>query len=237
MRRAALRIGIVAAAALSSGPAHAVTYNLADASGLSAEVEFTLIDPTTLEVRLRNTSTGAPLGFSNSDQLLTGVSWDFAPPGAPGPDITGGTIVIGPTSASAHFSTGAYGPGTSVGGEWGFSNNNSTGLLQNFISANAAQVTAFGGLNLDGPANIDGPQGGLVANPAVIGLGGLGAIQDEVIATLTIDTPLANLDFLNEGVRVEFGSDAFFITVPEPGTLGLIALGGAILAARRHGRR
>lgn len=226
--------GAIAAVLVSSAPSGAITFILSDASGLSAEAEFTLINPTTLEVRLRNTSTGAPGGFSNSDQILTGVSWDFTPPGASGPDITGGSIVIGPTSASLNFSTGAYGPGTNVGGEWGFSNDNMTGLLQNFISANAAQVTALGGLNLDGPGSIDGPQGGLVADPEVIALGGLGAIQDEVVATLTIDTPLANLNFLNDGVRVEFGSDAFFITVPETGTLGLLALGAAILSVRRR---
>ena len=48
-----------------------------DPSGLSAEAEFTMLNPTTLEVRLRNTSTGVPFGFDEADQLLTGISWDF----------------------------------------------------------------------------------------------------------------------------------------------------------------
>ena len=83
--------------------------------GLRAEVEFTLSNPptTTLQVRARNTSTGVPAGFDNADQLLTGISWDFGEPGFNGdPEITDGTVVIGPNSQSLNFSTGTYGPGT-----------------------------------------------------------------------------------------------------------------------------
>ena len=42
-------------------------------SGLSAEAEFTMLDPTTLEIRLRNTSTGVPDGFDESMQILTTI--------------------------------------------------------------------------------------------------------------------------------------------------------------------
>ena len=47
---------------------------LAQRTGLAAEVEFTLLDPTTLEVRALNASTGVPAGFDEADQMLTGVS-------------------------------------------------------------------------------------------------------------------------------------------------------------------
>ncbi len=98
--------------------------------------------------------------------------------------ITGGTVLTGPTSSSLNFSIQNVGPNENVSGEWGYGNLDGTVALTNFISANTAQATPFGGMNLDGPANIDGPQAGLVADPLLIALGGLGAIQDEVIATL-----------------------------------------------------
>lgn len=209
-----------------------------DPSGLSAEAEFTLLGPTTLEVRLKNTSTGVPNGFGSSDQILTGVSWDFGHPGFNGDTmITGGSVVIGPTSQSVNFDTGSYGPGHDVSGEYGYGNMNGTGALTNFVSGNAAQATPFGGPNLDGPANIDGPQGGLVASPVLVPLGGLGAIQDEIIATLTLSDPITEAELINDlftnQVRVEFGSDAFFITVPEPASLLLLAMGGFAVIRRR----
>ncbi len=205
---------------------------ISDASGLSGEVEFTLVNATTLEVRARNTSTGVPLGFDSADQILTGVSWDFPPPGLTGTTaITGGSVVIGPASSSQNFSTGSYGAGYNVSGEWGYGNEDGTGALPNFISANTAQATPFGGANLDGPASIDGPQGGLVANPILVALGGLGAIRNEIIATLTLSSPLADLSFLENGVRLEFGSDAAFLDaclIPEPSAMTLAAIGGLL---------
>lgn len=212
-----------------------VPFTLTDPSGLSAELEFTLLDPTHLQVRARNVSTSVPMGFLAADQLLTGISWDFGAPGAaPGdPLIIGGFVLIGPSSQTIDFDTGNYGPGTDVSGEYGYSNLDATGLLQNFFSADAAQTTPFGGPNLDGPVNIDGPQGGMVANPVLVPLGGVGAIQDEVLATLTIDQPLADLDFLLANpVRVEFGSNAAFITIPEPGTLALLAISVSMFTRR-----
>ncbi len=234
MRLALFSISI---ALMSATQSFGAVYSFSDPSGLAAEATFTLVNPTTLEVRLRNTSTGVPMGFSNSDQLLTGLSWDFGLPGinAGDPEITGGTIVTGPNSSSINFSITNVGPNTSVGGEWGYGNMNGSGALVNMISGNQSGVTPFGGPNLDGPVVLDGPQAGLVANPILVPLGGLGAIQDEIIATLTISQALNNLDFLlANGIRVEFGSDAHFITIPEPATLGLIAMGGVLMLRRRR---
>lgn len=227
----------IAAAAVLAHPASADLILFSDPSGLSAQAEFTLVNPTTLQIRLRNTSTGAPAGFEASDQILTTLSWDFGPAGPAGPAIIGGSVVIGPTSSSINFDTGFYGPGFDVSGEWGFANNGGTGAIMNFISATAAQTTAFGGVNLDGPVGLDGPQGGLVASPAVLPLGGQGAISNEIIATLLLGAPVANLNFLYENlVRVEFGSDAFFITVPAPAALPVLAAATLLGCRRRRGR-
>lgn len=220
---------------IGSSAAAGLLFTFTDPSGLAAEAEFTLIDATHLEVRYRNLSTGVPVGFDNSDQLLTGVSWDFGAPGFNGDTaIIGGDVKTGPSSASVNFSIANVGANADVSGEYGFGNMDGTGALTNFVSSNTAVATPFGGANLDGPVAIDGPQAGLVANPILVPLGGLGAIQDEVIATLELAGPaLLNLDFLFEnGVRFEYGSDAKFGTgVPEPSTLALAACGLICLVA------
>lgn len=222
--------------AFSASPACADLIVFSDPSGLSAEAEFTLLTPTSVRIRLANTSTGVPIGFDSSDQLLTGISWDAGLLGVNGgdPSIVSGSAVIGPTSMSLNFSTGSYGPGTSIGGEWGSGNGGGSGALPNMVSGNNAGITAFGGPNLDDPLNLDGPQAGLAANPVLVPLGGLGAIQHEIVIEITLSQGISGLgELLDNGVRVEFGSDAAFITVPAPATLTLLGA-GAIAAIRRR---
>ena len=225
----------LAAFAMTSQVALGDPYIFSHPSGLSAEVEFTLVDSLTLQVRAKNTSTGAPAGFDSADQILTGISWDFGEPGWIGdPEITDGTVVIGPSGMSLNFKIQGgpvveYPAGYDVSGEYGYGNQDGTGLLTNFITATTANATRFPGANLDAGDIIDGPQAGMVANSPIVGLGGLGAIQDEIIATLTLSEPITEQEILGELglVRVEFGSDAAFITVPAPGAalLGVIGLG------------
>lgn len=234
---------VIATAAVTvlASSASADLFIFTDGSGMSAEAEFILLNSTTLQVRLKNTSTGSPSGFGGAAQILTVLSWDFGAPGNNGGDtqITGGTVVIGPTSQTINFDTGSYGPGTNVGGEWGFGNNDSSGGLMNLISANTSGAVPFGGPNLDGPSSMDGPQGGLVANPPIADLGGQGAIQNEIIATLNLSIAISNLNFLvANGTQVEFGSDALFIggqLVPAPGAMCLLGIAG--LCGRRRRRR
>lgn len=235
--------GAALCVAVAAGSAQAGYLFVAiDGSGLAAEAEFTLLNPTTLQVRYRNLSVGAPGGFSNADQILSGVSWDFGHPGYNGDTaITGGSVVTGPTSSSLNFSISNVGPNADVSGEFGYGNMDGTGALTNFVTSNTAVATPFGGANLDGPVSIDGPQGGLVANPAIVPLGGLGAIQDEVIATVSLSIPYTDgellTDLLGNGVRFEFGSDAAFLTggyIPTPGAGSLLIGAGALLARRRR---
>jgi len=208
-------------------------------NGLSARAIFTFDTayPTELKIELFNTSTGVPGGFGNEDQILTSISFDFGVPGYNGdPNITTGTVVIGPGGRSINFDNvnPQLGEGNDVSGEWGYGNMDGTGLLANFVTANKAQATRFPGDNLDGPVNIDGPQGGIVTDPPLIALNGSGAVADSVIIMLTIDTDLTNLDFLDDnGVFAEFGSDAAYL-IPEPATILLLGIGGVLLCRRRH---
>lgn len=232
----ALSFGI-GLSALVAPSAAADIVNFSHASGLAATAEFTMLNATTVRIRLANTSTGVPVGFDSSDQILTGITWDAGLLGenAGDPAIVGGSAAIGATSMSVNFSTGSYGPGTDIGGEWGFGNSGGSGGLPNMVSGNTSGVVPFGGANLDGPASLNGPQGGLVANPTLVSLGGLGAIQHEIIVDITLDQSIASLsELLGNGVQVEFGSDAAFIFVPAPATLTL--LGVASLGALRRRR-
>ena len=233
-------IGVVALVALSGTASAGIIYTASDPSGLSAEAEFSLIDPTTLQIRLKNTSTGAPDGFVAADQLLTSVSWDFGAPGVGGsPTIAGGSAVTGPTSSSVDFSVLDVGPNEDVSGEFGYGNGGATGLLPNYVSGNISGTTAFGGSNLDGPPGLNGPQAGLVAAPPAVPLGGIGAISNEIIITLTLSDPitLAQLetDLEQNGVIFEYGSDAAFLRgVPTPGAAATLVLGLGALARRRR---
>ncbi len=226
---------IFGAVACAAGQADAQLFLFSTVDGLSGEVEFTLINATTVQIRLRNTSTGVPGGFDSADQLLTGLSWDAGALGnnVGDPMITGGNVLIGPTSLSIDFDTGAYGPGADVSGEYGYGNNNTTGLMYNLITTTVAGSTMFPGLNLDGPAGLDGPQAGLVANPELVPNGGLGKIQDEIIITIFLDIAIVNLSELTgNDLRVEFGSDAAFVNFPAPGTLVLLGLAGCVRRRR-----
>jgi len=226
----AMVIGIMANSA--SAVITSELFDLVDPSGLGARVIFTLdsASPTKLTIKLINISTALPAGFDNADQLLTGVSWDFGQ--AVG--ATGGTVIIGSGGYSINFDqiSSQLGAGADVTGEWGYGNSGGTGMLTNSVSTMIAQVTAFGGTNLDGPVNLDGPQGGIATDAPLVGLEGLGAVADSVIITLMLDTSLDNLGFLEEnGVIAEFGSDAAF--VPEPATVALLGFGALLLRRKK----
>jgi hypothetical protein len=211
-----------------------------DGSGLSATADFSY-SGSTLTIALTNTSTALPSGFSNSDQLLTSIGFDFNG----GLTITGGSVVVG-AGSTAFFDSGNLFGGADVSSEWGFGNaNTTTGFagLDNVVSAMQSSTVSKGGsafapdlLDLDGPSNLNGPQGGLTNG--LLPLGGLGAIDNSGLITLSLSGVLGSLDFLTNGVVVEFGSDAHFInTVPEPTTIALLGIGLAGLAGAEVRRR
>lgn len=246
---AMLRVGLLLAAfapLAASGSIYTQAVDLTESAidgqlldGLAARAVFTFdtAAPKTLSILLQNTSTGAPAGTLAAGQILTAISFDLGAAGAvvADPAIVSGSVVIGPGGRSINFDkSGVLSAGANVTGEWGYGNGGSANMLSNLVSAMSAHTTPFGGTNLDGPASLNGPQGGVVTNPPQVDLGGMGVVADSVIITLTLDKPLTDLSFLGNGVRAEFGSDNRFATVPEPTALSLAALGGLAILPRRR---
>ena len=184
-------------------------------SGLAAEAAFTLLgDGSQLEIRVRNLSTGAPHWFGKTDQLVSGLSFDLGQAGEKhsDPRIVGGTIRTGDASMSLNFDRIDVGPGEDVSGEFGYGNHGSYHMLPNLISTTSNGTTRFDGLNLNGSNGLGGPVPGLVAQVPVVSLRHVAAIQDEIVATLELDEPLADLDFLAEnGTVLEFGCHSLFL--------------------------
>jgi hypothetical protein len=219
---------------LTGSQASALTLLFDDHSGLSGVADVTLVDSQTLHIVLTNTSSN-PNYFRNdpAQNLLTSMAFSLPA----GVSITGGTAAIGANSRSIAFDTGAYGPGSDVGGEWGYGNRGGTGFgsLHNYVTSMKAGSTPFGGKNLDGPANLSGPQAGLAA-PGWIA-GGQAGIQSSAEFTLKLSGTVSDLGFLKQGAKVEFGSDGRFVpAVPEPMAFAAFAFGLAIVggAVRRQ---
>jgi hypothetical protein len=228
------------------------TVTFSDANGLSAEASFALLNGgSTLQIALRNTTSTVPAGFDASDRLLTGIAFDMG-----GINIlaTGSSVLTGASSYTVNFNPAGpggpqdFGANYNVSGEYGFGNGSDTatltgfGGLTNHVSTNTSHTTPFGGPNLDGPVGLNGPSGGLVSTAGLSGLGGQGAIHDEIIITLGLSGILADLSFLQNGTRIEFGSDRFFIdgtmtstvVIPLPGPAGLAGAGLLLIGTRRR---
>ncbi len=227
-------------ATLLAQTAGATTVQFADPSGLSAQATFALLNGgSTLQIALQNTSTAAPGDFGAADHLLTSIGFNLNGVSIVG---SGSTVNIGATSQSVNFNA-FHGPGADISGEFGFGNNGNTdfGSLVNFVSAMAGgNPTRFSGPNLHGPGSLNGPSGGLIS-PALLGsIGNHSAVNSEVIFTLNLSGSLADLSFLANGVRIEFGSDRHYLDgitttlIPLPGAAGMAALGLALIGSRRR---
>jgi hypothetical protein len=230
---AAITIAVLAAA----GPAAAdviMTWDSLD--GFSATAVFNQTGARDLELTVTNTSTAWPadLEEDTSNQFLTSISFELGN----GVEITGGTATLGENAYSINFDNvpSQLGEGDDASGEWGFGNTTqNTGLARNFVTANQAHATPFGGGNLDGPSNLSGPQGGLLADPPLIDVGGLGGIAGPVVFNLTLSDDWDIAGLATTGATIEFGSDAKFLfspqfeEAPEPATLALLAMGATAL--------
>jgi len=269
--RVVLTAGVVIGAlALSALAAHAFTIILGGPTGYSARIDVTQVGPSQLRILVQNTTTlglSAPSAVPGSCpqfvtssidaacRLLTSFGYTF---NAISQSIIGGSAriasgsvgsgKIGPTSFT-------YGAGTDWSAEWGFGNNapmDGTGNLD-FLSTNESHMTQFAsGPNRDGPAGLDGPQGGLLSR-VFTSAGGLGFVQDTLEFLVNYSASLTAADLLalqNATWWVEFGSSGYFLCagpdprctpprkVAEPGAFALTgtALAG-VLTVRRLRRR
>jgi hypothetical protein len=204
-------------------------------NGLSARAIFE-IDATTLSILLINTSTGVPAGFDASDQLLVSLGLNL-----PG-DVTflsGDTAMIGPGSSGVG-SWADRSAGDSIAEQWVWTNNFGGDLLEDsrqVISTSRGlgdpPSFGFGGHE----ENVAGPFGGIAAAPPLRSINAnQPAASDSIEFELTLTQPLTESQ-LAAAVRssvVEFGSDQRYLGVPEPASIGLVAI---MLAAASRRRR
>jgi hypothetical protein len=206
-------------------------------SGLSASAEFSIVG-TELTIKLTNTSAGVPASALAADSLLASLAFDL---------VDGITITSGD---SAEIGAGSVGLGTwggqiegfDVGDQWTWTNDGGGDLLAAYAQvistsqgAGGATTTSFNG---DVDPNVSGPFGGIAASPALIAVpGDQNAVSDTIKFTLTLSDTLTKdqLQDIADGSVVEFGSDYQYLSVPTPGTLGLLAV--AFLARRKRSRQ
>ncbi|MCP3979028.1 MAG: hypothetical protein GY716_06805 [bacterium] len=208
-----------------------------------------MLSSTSIQVRLRNHSSGVPGGFTATQQLLSGISFDIGLSGANFLDasIAAGTVAIGANSSTVNFDSGDYVEGYDVSGEYGYSNSNGSGHFQNFLSSAefGGNFVPFGGENLDGPTGVLGPEGGLVSIVDLVPLGDTAAIRSEIVATISLTGfPINSIeDIVSNGVRISFGDpgdtgtiflDGVAGPLPAPAALSLLGLAGLTLRRRRR---
>src|SRR5688572_6389295 len=233
-RLAVLAIGVVAVGVSSS--ASAVLFNFSgnsNASGnpLAASVNFS-VSGTTLTIVLTNTATSAAM---NGADVLDGVFFDIA--GA-NPVFSAGNATL--TSGSS-FVTNNNGPasGNPLNDEWmydspapilgteygvgstgfpGFNPNN-----DNFTARFWSGTAMAGGQSDYGLVPTAGITVGSISNVYV---------NNSVTFTFTLSSAISESDIQN--VLVSYGSGGETQLVPEPATLGALAMGAFALLKRRR---
>ena len=162
--------------------------DIANANLLSGTVDMTFAS-NTLSITLTNTS--SDLAGDGAGVLLTGLGFQLPT----GVSIASGTAVIAPGSTGVNF-TGVA--GTDVSKEWGYDNSPlNSGVFQSGLFGPLTYNTVVGSMvsittnqfadgSIDkAPANLAGPDFGLVSNSETGSLGnGNEAIRNSIIITL-----------------------------------------------------
>jgi hypothetical protein len=224
-------LSVAAQAALIVDYAHDAGGTNTDAlNGLAARATFDR-SGNVLSVLLENTSTGVPTSFAAADSLLVSLGFDLP---------TGVTILSGDTATIGLGSLGigswsGWTAGHTVAQEWLWTNDYGGDLMDSGQSLASRQVistssgqgegvsTLFGG----GSPSVDGPYGGIAANPVLLSVpSSKPAVSNSILFTITLTGGLSDADLVQvaHGAVVEFGSNARYLDAPEPATLLLVLL-------------
>jgi hypothetical protein len=203
-------------------------------NGLAARGTFS-ISGDQLTILLENTSSGVPPSFEVADSLIVSVGMNL-----PGGVMiaSGDAAVIGPGSVGLGSWSDRV-AGDSVGEEWLWTNEWGGDLMEAYaqvISTSNGQgggtVTRFDG----GSGGVDGPFGGIAADPPILNIpGSQPAVSDSIRFELTLSATLteAELAATAHASIVEFGSDQRYLGAPEPAS-GLLLIAGLLLSSRRR---
>jgi len=202
-------------------------------NGLAACATFS-IEGNDLTILLENTSTGVPDSFEVSDSLLVSLGINL-----PGVDILSGDAAVVGLGSIGLGSWSDRVAGDSVAEEWLWTNDFGGDLMESFkhvISTSQGQMgghtTRFDGL----PGGVNGPFGGMAADPPVIDIPcKKPAVSDSIYYELTLTGTLTEEQLLpvaNASI-VEFGSDQRYLGAPEPATAGLAILSALVVGVRR----
>jgi len=199
-------------------------------NGLAARATYDL-SGNTLSVLVENTSTGVPTSFAAADSLLVSLGFNL-PVGVS--IFSGNTATIGSGSVGLG-SWAARSAGDSVAEQWLWTNDYGGDLMDSdqplatrqVISTSDGQGSGVSTLFGGGSANVDGPYGGIAANPVLLAVPqSKPAVSNSILFTLTLNGTLSGADLVqvaNDAV-VEFGSNARYLDAPEPATLLLVLL-------------
>jgi PEP-CTERM motif-containing protein len=209
---------------------------VADSTLLSGTVDMTFAGDT-LTIVLRNTS--ADGAGSGAGILLTGVAFTLPS----GVSIASGVVTIG-SSTAVNFTAPL---GGDISSEWGYDNSpldsgsflNDASYDYNSVVASMVSMTTtqFSSGSIGAPPNLGGPDFGAIS-AAETDAGGQEAVRDTITFTLLLNgqPPSDLVSFIDSNpVGISFGSPN--VSVPEPASLSLLALGAVMLGARARQRR
>lgn len=207
-------------------------------NGLAAMATFET-SGNTLNILLKNTSTGMPAGFDTAASLLVSLGMSL-PTGFS--ILSGNTAVVGPGSTGISQWSGLT-SGSSVANEWAWTNSGGGDLLVPYkqvisTSSGNQSLTHFTG----GSGGLGGPYGGIAASPLLANIPGTQrAVSNSIAFSLTLSGALSDqqLSEVANSSIVEFGSDVRYLKVPEPASMALLGLGALLFSRgpRRTARR
>ena len=236
-------LAVAAASGLVIGVTHnapaAITFT-GTSGQMAAQATFDVVGGN-LQITLANISLFDVTAPTQGAAVLTAVFFDLSP-----------TTTLTPISALLPVgSTVLFGStgGGNVGGEWAYEGGlvgapGNTGLGVSSSGLGLFGQPNFNGPNLQPPSAVDGLQYGITSagddpftgNAAVTGNNAL--IKHAVVFTLSGDPAFTTIeDYIISNVSFQYGTDLSepnvpANSVPEPSTLALVVLAGAVLARR-----